>query len=101
MRNNDPGSNAIVVRTAEQILPYCVIRTEHVTATKPKNPAPKKATNFTNFQNTAAIWAPPPQPKSKAASPPPKATATATVAARPPPSKPKSKPKKKNDCVIS
>ena len=29
MRNNDPGSNAIVVRTAEQILPYCVIRTEH------------------------------------------------------------------------
>jgi len=100
-RNNDPGSNAIVVRAADQILPYCVIRTEHVTATKPKNPAPKKATNFTNFQNTAAIWAPPPQPKSKAASPPPKATATATVAARPPPSKPKSKPKKKNDCVIS
>ena len=34
MRNNDPGSNAIVVRTPEQILPYCVIRTEHTGGNK-------------------------------------------------------------------
>ena len=34
MCNNDPGFNAIVIRTAEQILPYCVIRTEHSGGTK-------------------------------------------------------------------
>ena len=34
MRNNDPGSNAIVVRTPEQILPYCVIKTEHTGGSK-------------------------------------------------------------------
>ena len=34
MRNNDPGSNAIVVRSPEQILPYCVIRTEHTGGSK-------------------------------------------------------------------
>ena len=118
-RNNDPGSNAIVVRAADQILPYCVIRTEHITAgskVSPKNPPPKKAA--------------PPQPKPKVA-PPPSKIVTATprninpnwipkdnavvltaiprnINATPPPSKPnaktagaKPKKKKKNDCVIS
>ena len=90
MRNDDPGSNAIVVRAADQILPYCVIRTDHTNPSvtskaPPKNPAPKTPATKTPNLNVAMI-----------------ATPTPTKPNPSPTNKtPKSKKKKKNDCVIN
>ena len=59
MRNNDPGSNAIVIRTAEQILPYCVVRTEHRGGNKYFG-KPKKTFRPARHPHPA-----PPQPQSQ------------------------------------
>ena len=91
MRNNDPGSNAIVVRAADQILPYCVIRTDHTTPLGTSTVMPKK----TPAKNPA-----PKTPNANVAKP-----VVATPPTKPNPSPParipKSKTKKKNDCVIN
>ena len=41
--NNDPGSNAFVIQSTKQILPYCIIRTEH-SGGKLLTGQPKKST---------------------------------------------------------
>ena len=59
MRNNDPGSNAIVVRTPEQILPYCVIKTEHTGGSKSAGmPMTTKSNKAANSKPMVAISKP-------------------------------------------
>merc|ERR1711879_806398 len=71
MRNNDPGSNAIVVRTPEQILPYCVIKTEHTGGSKSAGmPMTTKSNKAANSKPMVAI-SKPNRKRARPAQPPP------------------------------